>query len=98
MGAAAPLPRRVFLGKRLQERFFDYHEDLSPQQAADILGGRVVDYLNRNNEWVGLVGNRESGERSNESTAFSLIVIPTEGERVLPAGVEGALSQELCRL
>ena len=42
-------------GKPLQERFFDYHEDLSPQRAADILGGRVVRYLNRNNEWIAIV-------------------------------------------
>ena len=43
-------------GKRLQERFFDYHEDLSPQAAAGILGGRVTMYVNRNNEWIGLIG------------------------------------------
>ena len=45
----------VFLGKRLQERFFDYHEDILPRRAANILGGRTVTYLNRNNEWVALI-------------------------------------------
>ena len=50
-----PLFQRLTFGKRLQERFFDYHEDLSPQVAAGILGGRVTEYNNRNNEWVGLI-------------------------------------------
>ena len=50
-----PFLADVFLGKRLQERFFDYHEDILPQRAADILGGRTVTYLNRNNEWVALI-------------------------------------------
>ncbi len=50
-----PFLADVFLGKRLQERFFDYHEDMLPQRAANILGGRTVTYLNRNNEWVALI-------------------------------------------
>ena len=45
----------VFLGKPLQERFFDYHEDMPPQRAANILGGRMVTYQNRNNEWIALI-------------------------------------------
>jgi hypothetical protein len=51
-----PLLESLTFGKRLQERFFDYHEDLSPQAAAGILGGRVTLYENRNNEWIGLIG------------------------------------------
>jgi hypothetical protein len=50
-----PFLADVFLGKRLQERFFDYHEDISPQRAANILGGRTMTYLNRNNEWIALI-------------------------------------------
>ena len=50
-----PFLANVFLGKRLQERFFDYHEDILPQRAANILGGRTATYLNRNNEWVALI-------------------------------------------
>ena len=50
-----PVFQRLMFGRRLQERFFDYHEDLSPQVAAGILGGRVTEYNNRNNEWVGLI-------------------------------------------
>ena len=50
-----PLFATLSFGKPLQERFFDYHEDLTPQRAANILGGRTVTYLNRNNEWIALI-------------------------------------------
>jgi hypothetical protein len=50
-----PLFRSLPFGQELQERFFDYHEELPPQQVANILGGRTVRYLNRNNEWVAIV-------------------------------------------
>ena len=50
-----PFLSNLFLGKRLQERFFDYHEDISPRLAANILGGRTMTYLNRNNEWIAIV-------------------------------------------
>src|SRR5664280_2263480 len=50
-----PLFWSLPFGEELQERFFDYHEDLAPQQVANILGGRTVRYLNRNNEWVAIV-------------------------------------------
>ncbi len=49
------LLRHLPFGEKLQERFFDYHEDLDPQQVANILGGRVVGYWNRNQEWVAVV-------------------------------------------
>ena len=52
---AHPLLRSLPFGEQLQERFFDYHQDLAPQQAANVLGGRVIRYLNRNNEWVAIV-------------------------------------------
>jgi len=50
-----PLLQGLAFGKPLQERFFDYHQDLPPQRAADILGGRTANYLNRNNEWIALI-------------------------------------------
>jgi hypothetical protein len=50
-----PLFRSLPFGEELQERFFDYREELSPRQVANILGGRTVRYLNRNNEWVAIV-------------------------------------------
>ncbi len=52
---AHPLFRSLPFGEALQERFFDYHEELPPQQIANILGGRTVRYLNRNNEWIAIV-------------------------------------------
>jgi hypothetical protein len=45
----------LFFGKTIQERFFDYHQDISPQLAANVLGGRLAKYLNRNNEWIALI-------------------------------------------
>jgi hypothetical protein len=50
-----PLFRVLPFGRRLQELFFDYHEDVPPQAVADLLGGRVLRYLNRNNEWVAII-------------------------------------------
>jgi hypothetical protein len=50
-----PLFQALPLGRELQERFFDYREEVGPQQVANILGGRTVRYVNRNNEWVAIV-------------------------------------------
>lgn len=50
-----PLLEGLAFGKPLQERFFDYHEDLSPQRAAEILGGRTATNRRRNNEWIALI-------------------------------------------
>lgn len=50
-----PFFQSLTFGKRIQERFFDYHQDVSPPTAAEILGGRVVEYRNRQNEWIALV-------------------------------------------
>ncbi len=55
MGAAAPAVCGPVFGKAIHERFFDYHEDVRPQRAADLLGGRRMMYRNRNNEWVALI-------------------------------------------
>jgi len=51
-------PRRLFTWNFLEksnERFFDYHRDLAPEQVAQILGGTVVMRESRNGEWVGVV-------------------------------------------
>ena len=50
-----PLFEGLTFGKPLQERFFDYHETVAPTVAAEMLGGRTVRYLNRNNEWIALL-------------------------------------------
>ena len=45
--------------EQLQERFFDYHRDVGPEEAAAMLGGRVVAEENRDNEWVALIAMNE---------------------------------------
>ena len=50
-----PLWQTPPFGEAIQERFFGYHEDVSPERAAAMLGGRIVRYENRNNEWVAIV-------------------------------------------
>ena len=50
-----PLLPRLPFGQSLQQAFFDYHEDISPVIATNLLGGRVVSYLNRNNEWIAII-------------------------------------------
>src|SRR5215472_2759908 len=50
-----PLWTTVPFGEAIQKRFFDYHEDLSPDRAAAMLGGRIVRYENRNNEWIAII-------------------------------------------
>jgi len=50
-----PLWTTVPFGEAIQKRFFDYHEDLTPERAAALLGGRVIRYENRNNEWVAII-------------------------------------------
>ena len=41
--------------KRFRNVSSTIDEELAPQQVANILGGRTVRYLNRNNEWVAIV-------------------------------------------
>ena len=50
-----PLWKTLPFGEAMQKRFFDYHEDVTPERAAAMLGGRIVDYHNRNNEWVAII-------------------------------------------
>ncbi|HEU5412716.1 MAG TPA: glycosyltransferase family 39 protein [Candidatus Angelobacter sp.] len=49
------------LWDRLNERYFDYHRDLSPESAAQLLGGKVV-YLEKNKaEWVEIIEMEQPG-------------------------------------
>jgi hypothetical protein len=53
-------PRQSFFDRwqRWQEwkaRFFDYHRDLPPQAAAQILGGQLVYSESRQGQWVGVI-------------------------------------------
>lgn len=50
-----PLLRSRPWRETLEQRFFDYHEDLEPLRAAGLVGGRIVRYWNRNNEWVAVI-------------------------------------------
>jgi hypothetical protein len=50
-----PLWQTLPFGEAIQERFFDYHEDVTPDRAAALLGGRIMSYENRNNEWVAII-------------------------------------------
>lgn len=40
---------------RLNERYFDYHRDLSPEAAARLLGGKVVYLARKEAEWVEII-------------------------------------------
>ncbi|HEY3928379.1 MAG TPA: glycosyltransferase [Candidatus Koribacter sp.] len=41
--------------ERMQRRFFDYHTDLPPEIAAQMIGGRIVYRAQRRGEWVALI-------------------------------------------
>ncbi len=65
-----PLLRSLPFGETLQQLFFDYHEDLPPGAAANLLGGRVVRYLNRNNEWVAIIAIEKIENVSIRKSSF----------------------------
>lgn len=51
-------PRLLFRSawwERMNRRFFDYHSDMSPGDAAELLGGRVVYFERKNGEWVAVI-------------------------------------------
>ena len=50
-----PLFSDLLFGKKIEERWFDYHVDMPPLQAADILGGRVLLHRNIDNEAIALI-------------------------------------------
>ena len=41
--------------ERLNRRFFDYHQDISPEAAAELLGGKPVFIAREKAEWVEIV-------------------------------------------
>jgi hypothetical protein len=41
--------------RRAQERYFDYHRDLPPELAAQILGGRILYLQRRGGQWIAVV-------------------------------------------
>ena len=66
-----PLLQSLPFGEALQERFFDYHEDVTPERAAEMLGGRIIHYENRYNEWVAIIAI-ERAEDAKEVSSSSL--------------------------
>ena len=67
-----PLWQTLPFGAAIQERFFDYHQDISPDRAASMLGGRIVRYENRNNEWIAIIAI-ERVENAKSSFEFSVL-------------------------
>src|SRR5207237_8664489 len=47
-----------------QARFFDYHRDLQPEEAAQILGGEIVFWEKRGGQWAAMI------ERAETRSAF----------------------------
>ncbi|HZD33235.1 MAG TPA: glycosyltransferase family 39 protein [Candidatus Angelobacter sp.] len=66
-----PLWKSLPFGVALQQRFFDYHEDVTPERAAALLGGRIVSYRNQNNEWVAIIAV-ERVENAKSSFEFQV--------------------------
>jgi len=64
------LLQSLAFGEALQKRFFDYHEDVTPERAAAMLGGRVLRYENRSNEWVAIIAI----ERVEDARSFKFPV------------------------
>ena len=52
--------------ERLNRRFFDYHTDLSPQAAAELLGGKVVYVERRKAEWVEIIEMEQPAEAAKK--------------------------------
>jgi hypothetical protein len=75
-----PLWQALPFGEAIQERFFDYHEDILPDRAASMLGGRVVRYENRNNEWVAIIAI-ERIENAKSSFEFPVSSFPFQVSR-----------------
>ena len=76
-----PLDLFAFLPswEQLQERYFDYHRDLSPDDAARLLGGRVVWREQRRGEWVALVEIRHATNAPADLTAAWRVSPPISG-------------------
>jgi hypothetical protein len=54
----------------MQTRFFDYHQDLRPGEAARLLGGRVIFEQHRRNQWVAVVRLETVEEAGGEKFKF----------------------------
>lgn len=59
---------RSELWNRLNRRFFDYHQDVPLEVAAEILGGRVVFIARKKAEWVAVIELEQHSEVALERT------------------------------
>jgi hypothetical protein len=55
---------RSELWERLNRRFFDYHQDIPPEIAAALLGGRIVFLARKKAEWVAIVEIDPAAQRA----------------------------------
>jgi hypothetical protein len=69
-----PLLERWKTWDGLKRRFFDFHRDLPPAAAAQILGGRVVYSQERKGQWVAVIEMERSEIENANNTP--LMVIP----------------------
>jgi Dolichyl-phosphate-mannose-protein mannosyltransferase len=64
---AHPLLQNWRLWQEWKERFFDYHRDLTPAAAAQVLGGNVVYTETRNRQWIGVVELEQIVDARNQA-------------------------------
>lgn len=69
-----PLLERWKTWEGLKRKFFDFHRDLPPAAAAQILGGRVVYSQERKGQWVAVIEMERSEIENANNTR--LLVIP----------------------
>jgi hypothetical protein len=60
---------RPLFWQRLNRRFFDDHEDMAPQTAAELLGAKIVYFARGNAEWVAVLEVEQPSRRASLSAA-----------------------------
>ena len=65
------LPAPAFW-QRAQTRFFDYHRDLEPEEAAQILGGEIIFWEKRSGQWVAVIAVSQIHSASLRTRHFSV--------------------------
>jgi hypothetical protein len=63
---AHPLLEHWHLWQEWKARFFDYHRDVPPTAAAQILGGELVYTETRNGQWVGVIEMEQIVDANNQ--------------------------------
>jgi Dolichyl-phosphate-mannose-protein mannosyltransferase len=59
---------RSALWERLNRRFFDYHQDMSPETAAEVLGGKIVFLARSKGEWVAVIEMKQPSRMATLTT------------------------------